>query len=80
MKTVSQILFWAGLVSIPIAWLAWCVGPGIEIGRQIGDIADPVLRAALQEAHGERWGLFVALWPVMLLVLSCILERKARQA
>ncbi len=49
--------------------------------RQVtADIADPALRAALQEAHGERWGLFVALWPVTLLVLSYILERKAPQA
>lgn len=80
MKTVCQILFWAGLISIPLAWLAWYFGPGIEIGRQIMvDIADPALRAALQEAHGERWGLFVALWPVTLLVLSYILEKKAPQ-
>ena len=81
MRTVSQILFWAGLVAIPVAWLAWYIGPEIEIGREImGNIADPALRAALQEAHGERWGVFVALWPVTLLVLSSILERKAPRA
>ncbi len=80
MKIVCRILFWAGLISIPVAWGAWYVGPEIEIGRQVtADIADPALRAALQEAHGERWGLFVALWPVTLLVLSYILERKAPQ-
>jgi hypothetical protein len=56
----------------------WYIGPEIEIGRQImNDIADPALRAALEEAHAERWGLFVGLWPVTLLVLSYILERKA---
>ncbi len=81
MKTVCRILFWAGLISIPAAWAAWYVGPEIEIVRQVtADIADPALRVALQEAHGERWGLFVALWPVTLLVLSYILERKAPQA
>ncbi len=81
MKTVCQILFWAGLISIPAAWAAWYVGPEIEMLRQVtADIAEPALRAALQEAHGERWGLFVALWPVTLLVLSYILERKAPQA
>jgi hypothetical protein len=81
MKTVCQILFWAGLISIPVAWAAWYVGPEIEILRQVtADIADPALRAALQEAHGERLALFVAFWPVTLLVLSYILERKAPQA
>ncbi len=78
MKTVCRILFWAGLISIPAAWAAWYVGPEIEIVRQVtADIADPALRVALQEAHGERWGLFVALWPVPRLVLSYILDRKA---
>ncbi len=80
MKTVCRILFWAGLISIPAAWAAWYVGPEIEMIRQVtADIADPALRAALQGADGERWGLFVGLWPVTLLVLSYILERKAPQ-
>ena len=66
------------LPSIPLSWLMWYIGPEIEIGRQImNDVADPALRAALEEAHAERWGLFVGLWPVTLLVLSYILERKA---
>jgi hypothetical protein len=30
------------------------------------------------EAHAERWGIFVGLWPVTLLVLSYILEKKAK--
>jgi len=78
MKTVSQILFWAGLISIPVAWAAWYFGPEIEIFRQVtADIADPALRAALQEAHGERLGLFMALWPVTLLVLSSILRTES---
>ena len=57
----------------------WYFGPEIEIGRQvISNIDDPTLRAVLMEAHAERWGIFVGLWPVTLLVLSYILEKKAK--
>ena len=79
MKPLSQILFWAGIVSIPLSWLMWHFGPEIEIGRQvISNIEDPILRSVLMEAHAERWGIFVGLWPVTLLVLSYILEKKAK--
>ncbi len=78
MKTASQVLFWLAIVAIPLAWLVWYMGPEIEIGRQVmGAIADPALKVALQEAHAERLGLWVSVWPVTLLVLSYILERKA---
>ena len=78
MKTLSQILFWLAILSIPLSWLMWYFGAEIEVGRQvIGNIADPALKAALMEAHAERWGIFVGLWPVTLLVLSAILEQKA---
>ena len=78
MKTLSQVLFWLAIVSIPLSWLVWYFGLEIEIGRQVlGDVADPALRAALKEAHAERWGIFVGLWPVTLLVLSYILEKKS---
>ena len=74
MKTISQVLFWVGILSIPLSWLMWYLGPKIEIGRHVvGKIADPALREALMEAHAERWGIFVGLWPVTLLVLSIIL-------
>ena len=77
MKNLSQVLFWTGIVSIPLSWLMWYFGPEIEIGRQvISNIDDPTLRAVLMEAHAERWGIFVGLWPVTLLVLSYILEKK----
>ena len=57
----------------------WYFGPEIEIGRQVvSNIDDPALRAVLMEAHAERWGIFVGLWPVTLLVLSYILEKKAK--
>ena len=79
MKPLSQILFWAGIISIPLSWLMWYFGSEIEIGRQIiGNIEDPILRSVLMEAHAERWGIFVGLWPVTLLVLSYILEKKAK--
>ncbi len=78
MKIASQILFWLGILSIPLAWLVWYMGPEIEIGRQVmGDIADSALKVALQEAHAERLGLWVSVWPVTFLVLSYVLERKA---
>ena len=79
MKLLSQILFWAGIVSIPLSWLMWYFGPEIEIGRQVvNNIDDPALRTVLMEAHAERWGIFVATWPVTLLALSYILEKKSK--
>ena len=79
MKPLSQILFWAGIVSIPFSWLMWHFGAEIEIGRQvIGNIEDPILRSVLMEAHAERWGIFIGLWPVTLLILSYILGKKAK--
>jgi len=77
MKTTVQALFWLGILCIPLAWVTWYVGPGLELGRHVmADIADPALRLALQEAHAERLGLWVAVWPVTLLVLSYILDKK----
>ena len=77
METLPQVLFWVGLLSIPLSWLVWFFGPKIELGRHIfTQITDPALRAALQEAHAERWGIFVGLWPVTFFVLSFILEKR----
>jgi hypothetical protein len=78
MKNASQVLFWLGIVCIPFAWLIWYMGPELELARHtMADIADPAMRAAVQEAHAQRLGIWVAVWPVTLLVLSSILERKA---
>ena len=77
MKMLTQVLFWLGLIFIPLDWLIWYFGPGIEIIRPVlASINDPALRAALQEAHAERLGIWVAVWPVSFLVLSQILEKK----
>ena len=77
MKALPQILFWLGIVSIPGAWAIWYLGPDIEIVRAVlSDIQDPALRAALQEAHAERWGIWVGIWPVTLMVLSMMVEKK----
>jgi hypothetical protein len=79
-KNETVMLFWLGLISIPFAWLVWYVGPQMEMVRPVlAGISDPALRAALQEAHAERLGLWVAVWPVTLLVLSQILEWKMQE-
>ncbi len=42
MKTASQVLFWLGIVCIPLAWLMWYMGPQLELARYVmADIADP---------------------------------------
>ncbi len=79
MKALPQVLFWLGIISVPLAWLLWYLGPEIELIRPVlSGIDDPALRAVLQEAHAERWGIFVGLWPVTLLVLSSIVEKKVQ--
>ena len=80
MKTLPKLLFWLGIVSIPLSWLVWYFGPEIELVRPVlSNIADPALKAALQEAHAERWGIFVGLWPVTLLVLSAVIEERMQE-
>ena len=93
MKLLSQILFWAGIVSIPFSWLMWHLGATIELGFTmmetsftplltgkdiISNIDDEALKIVLREAHAERWGIFVGLWPVTLMVLSYIIGKKAK--
>jgi len=79
MKAIPQVLFWLGIISAPLAWLLWYVGPELELVRPVlSGIDDSALRAVMQEAHAERWGIFVGLWPVTLLVLSSIVEKKVQ--
>lgn len=78
MEKLPQVLFWLGLLCIPLSWVLWYIGPEIELVRPVlGNIADPALRAAMQEAHAERWGIFVGLWPATLLISSMIVEKKS---
>ena len=75
MKMLPQVMFWLGIICIPLAWLLWYFAPGTEL---VSGIDDPALRAVLGRAHAERLGIWVALWPVTLLVLSFIVEKKAQ--
>ncbi len=80
MKMLPQVLFWLGIISIPLTWIVWYFGPEIELVRPVlSGIDDPALRAVLQEAHAERWGIFVALWPVTLLVLTQVVEKRVQE-
>ena len=79
MKTLPQVLFWLGIVSIPLAWLVWYFAPEMELIRPVlTGIDDPALRAVFQEAHAERLGIWVGIWPVTLLVLSQLVEKKVQ--
>ena len=78
MKTLALILFWLGILCIPLAWVAWYAAHGVQsLHPVMADIADPALAATLMEAHAERMGLWVAIWPVTLMVLSFIIDQKA---
>ncbi len=80
MKMLPQVLFWLGIVSIPLAWLLWYFGPAFELIRPVlSGIDDPALRAVLQEAHAERLGIWVGIWPVTLMVLSFLVEQKVKE-
>jgi hypothetical protein len=60
---LPQALFCLGLISVLLVWLVWYFGPDIEILRPVvPNVVDSDLRAALQEAHAERWGIWVAVW------------------
>ncbi len=79
MNTLPQVLFWLGIISIPLAWLVWYFGTDMEFVRPVLiGIDDPTLRAVFQEAHAERLGIWVSIWPVTLLVLSYVVEKKVQ--
>ena len=80
MKMLPQVLFWLGIASIPLSWLVWYLGPEIELLRPVLDgIGDAALQEALREAHAERWGLFIGLWPVTLPVMSFVVEKRTQE-
>ncbi len=79
MTMLPQVGDWLGSASVPLAWLLRYGGPGVEFLRPVLiGIEDPALRAVLQEAHAERLGIWVGIWPVTLLVLSYVVEKKVQ--
>ena len=79
-ETVTSSVVLVGTHFYPVRMAGLYVGPQMEMVRPVlASISDPALRAALQEAHAERLGLWVAVWPVTLLVLSQILEWKMEE-
>jgi len=69
-------LFWFGIISIPLSWLAWFFAP--ELGAEVmPSISDPSLPSVMEEAHQERWGIYADHWLPTLLILSYIQEKKA---
>ncbi len=72
---MSNVAFYAGLVSIPLSIFAWFVSPNVD-ATQYSQIADVGMREVLIQAHSERWGLFVGLWAPTLLVLSMCLRAR----
>lgn len=70
---LSKLAFALGLISIPLSIALWCIAPNIA-GSQFEAIADQAVRAALADAHAERWGIFVGLWAPTLIALSMALK------
>jgi hypothetical protein len=69
MKTVAQLCFVAGLLSIPLSIALWAWGP---------ELSSTTLEGFDRSAHKERWGIFVGLWAPTFLILSQILEARVR--
>ena len=74
---ISKICFFAGLLSIPLSVGIWFLSPCISTNA-FDLMQDVNLRKVLVEAHAERWGIFVGLWPATLLILSDVLSRSGK--
>ena len=71
MKIASQVLFWLGIVCIPLAWLIWYMGPQLELARYVlADIADPAMKDA--KPVQLRWPLSTLLTDYSLLIPSFV--------
>ena len=66
---LSTISFYFGIISIVLSIILWVWAPNLT-SSGFDAITDPALRTALSDAHAERWGIFVGLWPATLLILS----------
>jgi hypothetical protein len=49
MKALPQVLFWLGIISVPLAWLLWYFGPEIELVR-------PVIKSGLTRSSCRAVG------------------------
>jgi hypothetical protein len=76
MKT-SDIALYAGVLSIPLSIAAWFLKPEF-LGVDYSALTDTVLREILLQAHAERWGIFVGLWPATLIGLSIALRQQGK--
>ena len=70
----SKVLFWAGLISVPLSIFIWFTAPNLS--GNFDAVADSGLRSAFTRLHADLWGVFVGLWPATLLMLSKITEEK----
>ncbi|MFN4897090.1 MAG: hypothetical protein ACK5GN_07410 [Pseudomonadota bacterium] len=70
---ISKTCLALGIISIPLSIALWCISPNIA-GSSFEAISDVAVRAALADAHAERWGIFVGLWAPTLIALSCALK------
>jgi len=58
MQMLKEACLWVGLLSSAVMG-GVVFGPRLEVGRHVlSKITDPALKAALEEAHAERWGIF----------------------
>jgi hypothetical protein len=71
---LAKFCFYLGIISIPLSVGLWFFAPNFSGGDFTG-ISDAALRAVLEAAHAERWGIFVGLWPATLLLLSLHLKK-----
>jgi hypothetical protein len=68
MNNTNKILYWAGIVSIPLSILIWFTAPNIS--GNFDAVTDAGMKAAFMRLHADLWGVFVGLWPATLLILS----------
>jgi len=59
MQMLKEACLWVGLLSVPLSWVVWFFGPRLEVDGMSQQDHRPALKAALEEAHAERWGIFV---------------------
>ena len=75
-QALSTITFYLGLLSIILSIALWIWAPTLS-STGFEAIADNAIRTAFADAHAERWGIFVGLWPATLLILSRHLDPKS---